>query len=167
LKVIRGGLLTLAFATAVAVPAQAADTPPVDGGTEVGGTVNSYLELILTQPNGFSTFKKSGSYTLSIDAMVTGTDKLTQLSVADGDATSGSKLGFMAAGSKRLKDPLEARVGSAAFQPLNVSVDPLLTSWSKPVTRQAAKVTLRQKVRGKASGTYRKLVLLTASSETP
>jgi hypothetical protein len=164
--VTRGGLLTLAIAAAAAVPAQA-QTPPVDGGTEVGGTVNSYLELILTQPSGFSTFKKSGSYSLSINAMVTGTDKLTQLSVADGDATSGSKLGFMASGSKRLKDPLEARVGSAAFQPLNAKVDPLLASWSKPVTRQAAKVTLRQKIRGKASGTYRKLVLLTASSETP
>ena len=158
--------MALAFVVAAAVPAQA-QTPPVDGGTIVGGTVNSYIELILNQPSGFSTFKKSGTYSLSVDAMVTGTDKVTQLSVADGDATSGSKLGFLASGSKRLKDPLEARVGSAAFQPLNVSVDPLLATWAKPVTRQAAKITLRQKVRGKASGTYRKLVLFTASSETP
>jgi hypothetical protein len=165
-QVTRGGLLTLAFVAAAAVPAHA-QTPPVDGGTTVGGKVDSYLELILTQPNGFSTFKKSGTYSLSVDAMVTGTDKQTQLSVADGDATSGSKLGYMASGAKRLKDPLEARVGNAAFQPLNVSVDPLLAIWSKPVTRQAAKVTLRQKVRGKVSGTYRKLVLFTASSETP
>ena len=63
--------------------------------------------------------------------------------------------------------PLEAKVGSAAFQPLDVSVDPLLKKWSDVGTRQPAKVTLRQKVKSKASGNYRKLILVTLSSETP
>jgi hypothetical protein len=167
MRVIRGGVLTPALLLAVAVPAAHAQTPPVDDGTHVGGVVDSYLELILTQPSGFSTFKKAGSYQLSFDALATGTENSTQLSLADGDATSGSKLGHLASGSKRLPDPLEARVGNAAFQPLDDVVDPLLARWAKPITRQAAKVTLRQKVQGKPSGTYRKVVLVTLSSETP
>jgi hypothetical protein len=167
MRVIRGCALTLAMLALAAVPAQA-QVPPVDGGTNVGGTVDSYLELILTQPNGFSKFNKAGSYQLSFSALATGTENLSQISIADGEAASGSKLGRMASGSKRLKDPLEARVGSAAFQPLDDSVDPLLVRWAKPVTRQEAKVTLRQKVRGTpSSGSYRKVLLVTLSSEMP
>jgi hypothetical protein len=154
-------------AAIVAVPAQA-QTPPVDGGTQVGGHVDSYLELILSQPSGFSTFKRSGSYQLSFKALATGTENLTQLSLADGDAASGAKLGHLASGSRALPDPLEARVGSSsAFQPLDAAVDPLLTHWSRPITRQAATITLRQQVRGKPSGTYHKILLVTLSPETP
>jgi hypothetical protein len=157
----------LALLTAAA-PAAPAQTPPVDDGTVVGGSVDSYLELILTPPSGFSTFKKSGSYQLSFSALATSTENLTQLSLADGDAASGSKLGHLASGAKRLPDPLEARVGSSAFQALDDSVDPLLVRWAKPITRQAAKVTLRQKVSGKPSaGAYRKVLLVTLSSEMP
>jgi hypothetical protein len=162
----RISLLTLAV-LAVAAPAASAQTAPVDGGTQVGGSVESSLELILTQPSGFSTFKKSGTQQLSFSTLATGTENLAQLSVADGDATSGSKLGHVACGTKRLPDSLEARVGSAAFQPLDGSVDPLLARWAKPVTRQEAKVSLRQKVRGKVAGTCRKVLLVTLSSETP
>jgi hypothetical protein len=163
---VRGGVLTLAFLALVAVPAKA-QTPPDQDGTHVGGDVSSTMELILTQPSGFSKFKRAGTYTLSFTARATGTERLTQLSIADGDAASGSKLGHMSAGSRRLPDALEARVGSAAFQPLDESIDPLLARWARPVTRQAAKVTLRQKVRSKPSGTYRKVLLPTLSSETP
>jgi hypothetical protein len=166
MRAIRGGILTLALMT-VAVPAALAQVPPVEGGTPVGGTVDSYLELILTQPSGFATFKSSGSYQLSFDAMATGTENTTQLSLADGDAASGAKLGHLASGSKRLPDPLEARVGSAAFQPLDAAVDPLLARWARPIARQAAKVTLRQTVRGKPSGTFHKVILVTLSPETP
>jgi hypothetical protein len=167
LHVIRGGVLTLAVLAVAVVPAQAQTPPPVDGGTDINGHVDSYLELILTQPSGFSTFKKSGTYSLSINAMATGTDNLTQIGLADGDATSGARLGHMSSGAKRLKDPLEARVGGAAFQPLDGTVDPLLARWAKPVTRQASTIVLRQKIQGKAPGTYRKLVLVTLSSQTP
>jgi hypothetical protein len=164
---IRGGVLTLAVLAVAAVPAKAQTPDPVEGGTNVGGNVDSYLELIVNQPSGFSKFKKSGTYQLSFNVLATGTENLTQLSVADGDAASGSKLGHMSAGAKRLPDALEARVGSAAFQPLDESIDPLLARWAQPITRKTSKVTLRQKVRGKPSGTYRKLLLMTASSETP
>jgi hypothetical protein len=165
--VIRGGVLAIAVLAAGAVPALAQTPDPVGGGTNVGGTVNSSLELILTQPNGLSTFKKSGTYKLSFNVMATTTDDFTQLSIADGDATSGSKLGYMTSGSKKLKDPLEARVGSKAFQPLTASVDPLLTTWSGPLARKPVTVNLSQKVRGAAKGKYRKLELVTLSSETP
>jgi hypothetical protein len=161
-----GGVLTLALLT-VAVPMARAQTEPVEGGTPVGGDVSSTLELILTQPSGFSTFKKSGTFSLSFNALAIGTEATTQLSLADGDATSGSRLGHLASGSKRLPDPLQARVGNAAFQPLDESIDPLLTRWTRPVTREPAKITLRQQVKGKPSGTYHKTLLVTLSSETP
>jgi hypothetical protein len=150
-------------------PALAQDTPPdpVNDGSSIVASVDSSLELILPQTAGLATFKKSTTYKLSFTAMATASDDATQLSIADGDATSGSKLGYMTSGSKKLKDPLQARVGSAAFQPLSASVDPLLTSWSGPIARKPVTVNLSQKIRGAAKGTYRKLVLVTLSSETP
>jgi hypothetical protein len=167
MRAIRGGILTLGMLAVAAVPAQA-QVAPVDGGTNVGGSVDSSIELILTQPAGLSKFTKAGTYTTSFTVMATTTENAVQLSLADGEATSGSKLGHMASGSKRLKDALEARAGSAAFQPLDDSVDPLLQRWAGPVTRKEAKVTLRQKVSGKpSSGAYRKVLWATLSSETP
>ena len=157
-----------ALAALVAAPAAMAQTPPVDGGTEVGGTVPSFLELILTQPSkGFASFSKTKSYEMSFNAHVTTTDAPTLLTLADGDATSGSKLGHISVGTKRLPSPLEARMGKAAFQGLDSSVDPLLTRWTEQVTRRQATVKLRQKVKGKATGNYRKVVLVTLSTETP
>jgi hypothetical protein len=104
---------------------------------------------------------------MSFDAQVTATDEPTLLTLADGDATSGSKLGHISVGSKRLPAPLEATVGKAAFQPLDGSVDPLLTKWTEAGTRVKTTVKLRQKVKGKATGNYRKVLLVTLSTETP
>jgi hypothetical protein len=161
---VRGGVLTLAIAALAAAPAMA-DTPPIEDGTNVGGEAPSVVELILPQTSGFASFKRAGTFTLSFNVMMTTTEKAGQLDVVDGDTASGSKLGHMASGSKRLPDPLEARIGKAAFQPLDESLDPFHAAG--PFTRKASKVTLRQKVRSKPSGTYRKVLLITASSETP
>jgi hypothetical protein len=166
-------LRTILAATALAAlsaPAAAvAQTPdPVNGGTEIGGSVNSFLELILTQPaKGFAAFSKAKSYEMSFDAQATASDTTTLLSIADGDATSGSKLGHISVGSKRLPSPLEARVGKAAFQPLDGTTDPLLNRWSDAMARSKVTVKLRQKVTKKATGNYHKLVLATLSTETP
>jgi hypothetical protein len=162
-------ILAASVIGALAAPGAAlAQTEPVDGGVPIGGSVPSFLELILTQPaKGFAAFSKAKSYEMSFDAQVTTTDAPSLLAVADGDATSGSKLGHISVGSKRLPAPLEATVGKAAFQPLDGAVDPLLTKWTDTVTRSKATVKLRQKVTGKATGTYRKLVLVTLSTETP
>src|SRR3954471_6899738 len=106
---VRAGVLTFALLALGALPAQA-QTPPVDGGTEVGGHVDGSLELILPQTNGFASFKRAGTFTFSFTVMTTTTETAAQLDIVDGDVTSGSKLGHMSAGSKRLPDPLEARV---------------------------------------------------------
>jgi hypothetical protein len=164
-------LRTILAATAlgaVAAPAAWAQTPPVDGGTEVGGSVPSFIELILAQPStGFTTFPRARTYTMSFDAQITATDAPTLLTLADGEVATGSKLGHLSSGAKRLPLPLEARVGSGAFQALDQPVDPLLTRWSEAKTREKATVQLRQKVKGKASGSYRKVVLVTLSTDTP
>src|SRR5215813_9036673 len=108
---VRGGVLTLAVLALAAGPAMA-DTPPVEDGTNVGGVVDGSLELILPQSgSGFATFKRAGSFTYTFSVMTTTTETSAQIDLVDGDTTSGSKLGHMSAGSKRLPDPLEARVG--------------------------------------------------------
>lgn len=163
-------VLGAALAAAAVVPATAAraQAPPVGGGTGVGGVVPSYLELILGKPtSSFASFHKARTYTSSFEAMVTATDKPTLLALADGDATSGSRLGRLMSGSHRMPQPLEARVGRSAFQGLDSSIDPLLATYSSAVSRKATTVRLRQKVRGKASGTYHKIILVTLSSQTP
>jgi hypothetical protein len=157
---------------ALAAPAAMAQTPPdpVSGGTNVGGSVNSFLELILTQPaKGFAAFSKTKTYEMSFNATAISTDSPTLLTLADGDATSGSKLGHISVGSKRLPEPLQAAVGKTAFQPLDDSVDPLLTKWTDVTGRTNGLVTIkvRQKVKGKFTGTYRKVLLPTLSTETP
>src|SRR4051812_28512379 len=141
---VRGGVLTLAILALAAAPAMA-DTPPVEDGTNVGGHVDGSIELILPQANGFASFKRAGSFTFSFNVMATTTETGAEIAIVDGDESGGSKLGHMSAGAKRLPDPLEARVGSAAFQPLDESFDPF--TLSGPFTRKTSKVTLRQKVR--------------------
>ena len=128
----------------LAAPTAGAQTAPVEGGTNVGGYAPSFLELILTPAaSGFTTFPKAKTYQMSFNALVTATDPGgTLLTLADGEAATGSKLGHLSSGAKRLPLPLEAKVGSAAFQPLDASVDPLLRKWSDVGTRQLAKVTL-------------------------
>jgi hypothetical protein len=166
---LRTILAASAVAALVAPGVSAAQQPPpINGGTEVGGVVSSFLELGIAQPaKGFASFSKSKSYDMSFDALMTSTDGATLLSIADGDATSGSKLGHLSVAGKRLKDPLQARVGKAAFQPLDSSVDPLINRWSEPDTKAKATVKLRQKITKKTKGSYHKLVLVTLSTETP
>lgn len=164
-KILLGAALAAALAPTAAARAQ---TPPVDGGTGIVGLVPSYLELILGTPtSSFASFGKARTYTSSFEAMVTATDKPTLLTLADGDATSGSRLGRLMSGSHPMPLPLEATVGRAAFQGLDASIDPLLATYESAVSRKATTVKLRQKVRGKATGTYHKIILVTLSSQTP
>jgi hypothetical protein len=165
---LRTILAASAIAALAAPVAAVAQTPPVEGGTNVGGVAPSFLELILTQPaKGFAAFSKAKSYEMSFDVRATATDAPTLLSVADGDVASGSKLGHLSVGGKRLGAPLEASVGKGAFQALDTSVDPLLTKWTDVMTAAKTTVKLRQKVTRKTTGSYRKLLLITASTEAP
>jgi len=164
----RAILLGTAIALAAAPAAGAQTPPPVDGGTNVGGTVPSYLELILGKPStALAAFPRPRNYDMTFDAVVTATDTPTLLTLADGDAASGSRLGHLSSGARRLPLPLQAKVGSAAFQRLDSSIDPLLARWNDAITRKKATVRLRQTVRRRATGTYHKVVLVTVSSETP
>ena len=166
LRTMLAGAVIAVLAAPTAALAQTPD--PVSGGTNVGGSVPSFLELILTQPSkGFAAFSKTKSYEMSFDAQVTATDAPTLLTLADGDATSGSKLGHISVGSKRLAAPLETAVGRSPFQSLDNAVDPLLAKWTESATRLKSTVKLRQKVTGKATGNYRKVLLVTLSTETP
>lgn len=155
-------------AMAVAAPAASAQTQPVSGGTGIEAIVPSMLELIISQPKAnLTTFAKAKTYSTSFDVAVTTTDNLAQLSLADGDVSSGSKMGRLASGKKVLPLPLEARVGKSSFFALNTPVEAQLTRWSEPVARSKATVNLRQQVKAKASGSYRKVLLVTLSTDTP
>ena len=154
---------------AAAVPAVAgAQTEPISGGTQIGGTTPSFMELILSQPaTALTTFTKAKTYSTSVDASVIITDDTANLSIADGEVAKGSKLGHFTSGSKKLPLALEARVGKSAFQPLDSTVDPFLAKVSGPANRKKSTINLRQQVKSKASGSYRKIVLVTLSTETP
>lgn len=163
-------ILAVSALGAAVVPAAAlAQTPdPVGGNTIIGGGVQSFLELSIAQPStAFTTFTKAKTYSSKFDVAVTITDGGAQLSLADGEAVRGSKLGHLTSGSKRLPLALEARVGKSAFQPLDAAVAPLLTKWSDVGTKMKSTVNLRQQVKSKASGKFRKVVLVTLSTETP
>ena len=105
--VLAGGVLLLAAAPAAAQ-------------TEVGGSVPSMLVLELDDASGFSSFPAGpGEHDLIVRARVTSTANRTRVSVADGDVASGRRLGRMASNASVLDEPLEARVGSDPFQPLD------------------------------------------------
>src|ERR1700750_1479058 len=106
-------LLGAALAAAVApAAAWAQDPPPVGGGVGVGGSVASYLELILTQPtSSLATFAKPRTYSTSFKATITATDRPTLLTLADGDASSGSRLRPLARRSPRPPLPLHGPPG--------------------------------------------------------
>jgi hypothetical protein len=164
-------IIAVTAVSALAAPTAFAQAPPPDpisGGTEVGGSVPSFLELIIAPPSAtLASFSKAKTYSSAFNVSVTATDGGTILSLADGDATSGKKLGHLASGSKRLPLPLQARVGKSAFQPLDQTVDPQMFKWSDAATRAPQTVNLRQQVKAKASGSYHKLLLVTASTDTP
>lgn len=162
-KMVGVGVMALSL---VAAPVAAAQT---DGTGGVGGTVlPGQFELKLSQPkSAFSTFSSAKTYTTSFQVSVTTTNDRAQLSLADGDVASGNKLGRLASGSRLLPLPLEARVGGTAFAPLDTSVDAQLKRWTTPLANASARVDLRQKVDKKASGSYRKVLLVTLSSDTP
>src|SRR3954454_15180026 len=100
-------ILAVTALSAVAAPAALAQTPPISGGTEIGGSVPSFLELIISQPSAtLSSFKKAKTYSSSFDVQITATDEGTVLSLADGDVATGTKMGHLASGKKSLPLPL-------------------------------------------------------------
>jgi hypothetical protein len=154
-------LLAGAFLLIAAAPATAQ--------TEVGGTVPSMLSLELDDPSGFASFPAGpGEHELTVHARVTSTANRTLVSVADGDVASGRRLGRMASNVSLLDNPLEARVGSDPFQPLNAEIDPILAEFG-PVSNKRVTIRLRQRIDSgeRPRGTYEKTLLITLSSTAP
>jgi hypothetical protein len=88
--------------------------------------------------------------------------------VADGDIASGNRLGRLAGGGSLLDEPLEARVGSNPFEPLNAAVDPVLAEFG-PVANERVTIRLLQRIAAgeRPRGTYSKTLLITLSANAP
>ena len=146
-----------------------AGAAPAAAQTDVGGTVPSLIELDIDDPSGFATFPAGpGEHELVIPARITSTATRAVLSVVDGDRVSGNRLGHLASRASVLDEPLEARVGSDPFQPLDVTIDPVLAEFG-PVARERARIRLRQRIDAgeRPRGTYTKTLLITLSATAP
>ena len=132
-------LAALALAVMPAV-AQAQDS-------EVGGSVPSLLELTL---NDVSLGRLPSDGDLTARVRVTSTTNRTALSAVDED------LG---------RSPIEARIGSTAFQPLDLSIDPLLAVFRRPVANERATIRLRRRPGARVPSTT--TVLITVSPDGP
>ena len=136
----RLALAALALAAMPAV-AQAQDT-------DVGGNVPSTLELTLNDVS-LGRLPANGD-DLVARVRVTSTTNRTALSAVDED------LG---------RSPLEARIGSSVFQPLDLSIDPLLAVFRRPVANERATIRLRRRPGARVPS--RSTVLITVSPDGP
>ena len=158
---MRALLLAVLFLLLAAAPAAAQ--------TDVGGSVPSMLELKLDEPSGFASFPAGpAERDLLIRTRITSTGNRAFVRVADGDVVSGRRLGRMASSASVLDEPLEARVGSDPFQPLNTEIDPILAEFG-PVANERVTIRLRQRIDAgeRPRGTYSKTLLITLSSNAP
>jgi hypothetical protein len=157
-------------ALAAAVGCLLAAAAPAAAQTDVGGTVPSMIELWVDEPGGFASFPAGpGEHELAIRTRVTTTTNRATLSVVDGEETSGRRLGHLASGGSVLDQPLEARVGSDPFQPLDATIDPVLAEFGGPVANERTTIRLRQRIESgeRPRGTYTKTLLITLSSTAP
>jgi hypothetical protein len=63
------------------------------------------------------------------------------------------------------RSPIEARIGSTAFQPLDLSIDPLLAVFRRPVANERATIRLRRRPGARVPSTT--TVLITVSPDGP
>jgi hypothetical protein len=162
-QTLAGAIATLACLC----PFDAAAQAP---GTDIGGTVPSFLSLSLDVPAGLATFPKAaGVATATIGATITATDAPVTLSIADGDAESAPRHGHLVAATRVLPAPLQAAVGGAGFQSLDDPLGPLLMRWNDVLAARRTEIRLRQQVSAGAlrAGPYTKTVLITVSTQTP
>jgi hypothetical protein len=161
---------SVARAVVVAVAGLLLTALPAAAQTDVGGSVPSQLQLWLDEPQGFASFPAGpGEHELAIRIRATSTTTRALVSVVDGDLTSGRRLGHLASRASVLKEPLEARVGSAAFQPLDSTLDPLLAEFQRPLANERLTIRLRQRIAAgeRPRGTYNKTLLITLSANAP
>jgi hypothetical protein len=159
-------------AAVAALAACALGAPAVaraQGGTEIGGTVDSMVKLSIETPPALATFPaRAGAPTVAIGVAVTATDAPVTLSVADGDHAAAPRRGHLVHGTTILAKPLEAGAGTTAFGPLDAS-GPWLRSWDTELGAAATTIRLRQRLTARElrRGPFTKTVLITVASGTP
>ncbi len=160
--------MRLAAVAAAATGLLLVTASPAVAQTDIGGSVDSLLKLSLDDASGFDTFDGPGEYDMIVRARVTSTGNRALLSVADGDIASGTRLGRMASSASLLDNPLDARVGSSPFEPLNAAVDPILAEFG-PVANERVNIRLQQRIGAgeRPRGTYTKTLLITLSANAP
>ena len=134
-----GALALLVAALAMLGGAPAA---PAEGGTPVGGTVESTLTLSLGEPSTFtrvSAGHRQSVYDATIPVEVTATDAPIRLSLADGEAISGARRGHLVRGHSNLAIALQAATGRGSFRSLDAGVDSVLEQWGEPVSLEEAR----------------------------
>ncbi len=166
----RAGALILAVvvltATLVFAALSRAQTSPVPG-----GTVPSTLSLSLGEPSPFQRVGTAGHgnvYVSVIRAEVTATDTPVRLSLVDGEATHGPRVGHLAAGSSVLSPALRAQAGGGAYRPLDAAVPPELKSWGQPLVATPTKIGVRQEApNAGVLRNHHKLLLVTLTAGGP
>jgi hypothetical protein len=142
--------------------------PHVNADGTVTGNVPATLSLTLGPPATFGAFTPgvARTYDTTLGATVTSTAADAALSVVDPSATAP---GHLVNGPFVMPQPLQARVGSAAFGAIGSS--PLgLRSWSGPVSNDDVTVDLRQVVNANdalRTGSYSKTLTFTLSTTNP
>ncbi len=159
----------LALATAVLAAALAlAALARAQGSPTPGGTVPSLLGLSLSEPSAFRRAGHRDLYRSAIRAEVTATDTPTELSLADGEATQGRRLGHLVGGSSILPSPLQAAADGGAYRSLDAAVPPQLQRWGRPLARATTKIRLRQSAPdARALRSHHKLLLVTLTAAGP
>lgn len=161
------GLLALAAALAAALA-----VAPAGAQIQLGASVPSFIALSIGTPTGFARLGGGGasSYELRVPVAVTATDNGARLSIADGEDLKAPARGHLRDGSRVVAAPLEVVVAGGPAQPLSAPADPLLETWSRPVSNAPVTIALRQSLApGAANAVARlhKTVLITLSSQTP
>ena len=142
--------------------------PHVNADGTVTGTVPATLSLAVNPSTTFGAFTPgvTRTYLTSLGTTVTSTAGDAALTVVDPSANAP---GHLVNGTFALPQPLQARVGSAAFG--NVGSAPLsLRSWSGPTSNESVAVGLSQLVNNTdplRTGTYSKTLTFTLSTTSP
>ena len=144
--------------------------PHVDAPGNVSGTVPATLSLAVGGPASFGAFTPgiARTYLTTLGATATSTAADATLSVADHSPTG---TGHLVNAAFVLPQPLQARVGAAAFANVGSAAAPLnLRSWTGPTSNDNVTIDLSQLVNANdplRTGTYSKTLTFTLSTTSP
>jgi hypothetical protein len=163
----RSGFAVLLASACVVVAA--ISEAPAGAQLQLGGSVPILIALSLGSPTPLRRLPAGDVYELSVPVHITSTVGDTQLSLADGEDFSGPARGHLHDGSRLVSAPLEVALRGRPPQALSAPTDPILGTWSGPLTLSPETVEMLQRLpQGTSSGQkLHKLVWITISSDTP